>query len=162
LKFRPKKFKIENCRFENGKAAPKCATMITKRLWGSLTPFSYYRSGISEKTIRKSLIGYVRKQQPGECEEENEAMVDYLFQILCRVGTTEFALFKQFEIGLHAHKPLAGDDRLGGDKMVPFPISIVFGDRDWMDTRGSVRIVMRNKFFMEGLCNLYILKNSGH
>ena len=61
LKFRPEKFKIENCRFENGKAAPKCATMITKRLWGSLTPFSYYRSGISEKTIRKSLIGYVRK-----------------------------------------------------------------------------------------------------
>ncbi len=41
-------------------------------------------------------------------------MVDYLFQILCREGTTEYALFQQFEVGLFAKKPLAGDDRLGG------------------------------------------------
>jgi hypothetical protein len=68
-------------------------------------------------------------------------MEEYLYQILLREGTTENALFKQFDCGLHAHKPLAGDDRLGGKDKVPFPVSIVFGDRDWMDTRGSVKIV---------------------
>lgn len=46
--------------------------------------------------------------------------------------------------------------------MIPFPISIVFGDRDWMDTRGSVRILKRNQFFHEGKCNLYILRKCGH
>lgn len=86
----------------------------------------------------------MKKHQPGETEEENLAMVEYLFQILLREGTTEFALFRQFSIGLHAHKPLAADDRLGGAQTVLFPISIVFGDRDWMDTRGSTRIIMRN------------------
>lgn len=89
-------------------------------------------------------------------------MENYLYQILLREGTTEYALFRQFDYGLHAFRPLAGDDRLGGLNAVPFPISVVFGDRDWMDTRGSAKIVMANKYFSQGLCNLYKLPNSGH
>lgn len=53
-------------------------------------------------------------------------------------------------------------EKLGGYHEVPFPVSIVFGERDWMDTRGSARIVMQNKFFAEGDSNLYILPSSGH
>jgi hypothetical protein len=71
-------------------------------------------------------------------------MENYLYQILLREGTTEYALFRQFDCGLHAYKPLAGDDRLGGEHSIPFPVSIVFGSKDWMDTRGSIRIIKRN------------------
>ena len=89
-------------------------------------------------------------------------MEEYLYQILLREGTTEYALFRQFSPDLHAYKPLCGDDRLGGEHAIPFPVSIVFGDKDWMDTRGSVRIVKRNQFFHEGKSNLYILRKCGH
>ena len=41
-------------------------------------------------------------------------MENYLFQIILREGTTEYALFRQFDHGLHAYRPLAGEDRLGG------------------------------------------------
>ena len=62
LKFKPKDFKMENVRFQDGKAAPKCATAIYKRLWGKFTPFSYYRGkGVTENVVRKSLTGYVKK-----------------------------------------------------------------------------------------------------
>jgi hypothetical protein len=74
-------------------------------------------------------------------------MEEYLFQILLREGSTEFALFRQFDNGLHAYKPLCAENRLGGYHTVPFPISVVFGDMDWMDTRGSAHIVKQNKFF---------------
>lgn len=60
LKFKPNGFKIENCKFEDGKAPPRCATSIYKRLWGKFTPFSYYRK-ISESRVRESLTGYVKK-----------------------------------------------------------------------------------------------------
>jgi len=57
---------------------------------------------------------------------------------------------------------LCADDRLGAENAIPFPISIVFGTKDWMDSRGSVRIIKRNKFNQEGKCNLYLLPKSGH
>jgi hypothetical protein len=31
-----------------------------------------------------------------------------------------------------------------------------------MDTRGSAKILMANRHFLDGLCNLYKLANSGH
>jgi len=78
-----------------------------------------------------------------------------------RPGTTEFALFMQFDCGLHAHMPLASHLRLGSAE-VPFPVSIVFGDKDWMDSRGSYTIVSKNKFFEAGDSQLHILENAGH
>jgi len=41
-------------------------------------------------------------------------------------------------------------------------VSIIFGDKDWMDTRGSSHIIKQNKFFASGESNLYVLEKSGH
>ena len=41
-------------------------------------------------------------------------------------------------------------------------MSIIYGDSDWMDSRGSAHIVKQNPDFKEGTCNLYILERSGH
>ena len=45
---------------------------------------------------------------------------------------------------------------------VRFPISIVYGETDWMDTRGSAKIIENSKFFRDGWSNLYLLKDAGH
>jgi len=41
-------------------------------------------------------------------------------------------------------------------------VSIVFGETDWMDTRGSAKIVENSKFFRDGWSNLYLLQGAGH
>lgn len=104
---------------------------------------------------------YVKQHQPCETDAERECLISYLYQIFTREGTTEYALFKQFDAGLHAHKPLSASDRLSGQN-ISFPISIVFGDRDWMDSRGSKTIISRSKFLLSGQSMLHVLENSGH
>ena len=42
------------------------------------------------------------------------------------------------------------------------PVSVVFGETDWMDTRGSAKIVENSKFFRDGWSNLYLLQGAGH
>jgi len=94
---------------------------------------------------RKLITNYVNAKMPCESEAERDCLIHYLYQIFLREGTTEYALFLQFEPGLHALKPLCAMDRLSGDH-ITFPISIVFGSKDWMDSRGSKSIISRSKF----------------
>ena len=108
------------------------------------------------------LSNYVKKHLTCNSKEESAVLTNYLVEIMLRPGTTERALFLQFDCGLHAKKPLARDDLLGGMLEVKFPISIVFGETDWMDTRGSAKIIENSKFFRDGWSNLYLLKDAGH
>lgn len=62
---------------------------------------------------------------------------------------------------MHVRYPLESSDRLGNPDL-PFPISIVFGDDDWMDSRGARQIVKNNKFFSVGESQLHVLPDSGH
>lgn len=78
-----------------------------------------------------------------------------------RPASTETALTILFDCGLHAHSPLSSADRLL-NKDLPFPISFVFGDRDWMDSRGSREIIKNNKFFATGESQLHVLPGAGH
>jgi len=110
---------------------------------------------------RRLITNYVNGRMPCETDAERDCLIEYLFQIFLRKGTTEFALFLQFEPGLHALKPLSAMDRLSGDN-ITFPISIVFGSRDWMDSRGSKTIISKSKFLQSGQTMLHVLPNSGH
>ena len=94
-------------------------------------------------------------------KERRKALEDYEFQIRLRPSTTEKALFQQFDNTLHAHNPLASTDRLMNSDL-PFPISIVYSDTDWMDSRGSRQIVRANRHFKYGKSQLHILNNSNH
>ncbi len=67
----------------------------------------------------------------------------------------------QHDPGLHAHEPLDHANQLRNPD-IPFPISFVYGDKDWMDSRGSREIVKANKFFASGLSQLHVLPNAGH
>ena len=78
-----------------------------------------------------------------------------------REGTTEYAMFRSFDSALHPYASLSNANRLCNPDL-PFAISIVFGETDWMDSRGSKTIVSSSKFFQQGQSMLHILPNSGH
>ena len=62
-----------------------------------------------------------------------------------RDGSTEYAIFICFEVGLWAKNPLESENRLGNPEFT-LPVSFYYGDSDWMDERGGKRIVNKNKF----------------
>lgn len=85
-----------------------------------------------------------------------------------REGSTEYAIFICFEIGLWAFNPLESEKRLGNPE-IAIPISFYYGDSDWMDYRGGQRIVDKNIFKYsndetqkKALSKLYIIQDSDH
>lgn len=47
-------------------------------------------------------------------------------------GSTEYAIFNCFNAKILAHNPLELPHRLGNPNL-PFPISFIYGEVDWMD-----------------------------
>ena len=45
---------------------------------------------------------------------------------------------------------------------MPFPIGIVFGDRDQFGSTGSDTVVKSSKFFESGESQLFVLENADH
>jgi hypothetical protein len=108
-------------------------------------PANIARKVGTEKMIRKFITDYLNKHQQVP-PDEHAALQELMFQFFMRPGTTETALFVLFDCGLHAHIPLQSPERLENPDL-PFPVSIVFGDVDWMDSRGARQIVRSSKFF---------------
>lgn len=80
---------------------------------------------------------------------------------LRRKASTSLALFDQFDFGLHAYAPLCSEDKLLNSDL-NFPISFIYGETDWMDSRGSREIVKKNKFKKTGESQLHVLPDAGH
>ena len=76
-----------------------------------------------------------------------------------REGSTEYAIFICFEIGMFAHNPLEAVNRLGNPDL-PIPVSFYYGDIDWMDVNGGKRVVERNQF--KDISRVYVVSNSDH
>ena len=75
-------------------------------------------------------------------------------------GSTEYAIFICFRLGMFAENPLETEDRLGNPNL-PIPVSFFYGDVDWMDRKGGDRTVARNKF-ANNLSSVYIINGSDH
>lgn len=75
--------------------------------------------------------------------DELEDFKKYLHQTILRKGSTEYGLFVCFNEYLFAHFPLQDDERLG---RIPIPVSIFFGDDDWMHQYGSDYIIEKNPY----------------
>ena len=76
-----------------------------------------------------------------------------------RDGSSEYAIFICFKLGMVAENPLENEDRLGNSEL-PIPISFFYGDQDWMDVKGGKRVIERSKF--KKLSQVYIVTNSDH
>ena len=69
-------------------------------------------------------------------------MVEYMYSIFVRDGTTEYAIMVMFDSSLHAVHPL--HDQLAESS---FPVSFIYGDRDWtkiIDQNTPDDIISRN------------------
>lgn len=58
-------------------------------------------------------------------------MTDYLYHLMMRKTTTEFALFILFNTDLMANIPLGDPKRLGNPNF-EVPISFIMGEFDWV------------------------------
>ena len=83
-------------------------------------------------------------------KEEFDDMLEYMHQIFMREGSTEYAIFICFKLGMFAVNPLETDDRLGNPEF-SIPVSFFYGDLDWMDQKGGQRIVDKNQFSTKAL-----------
>lgn len=64
-------------------------------------------------------------------DDQRQALIDYMYQIFLREGTTEYALMINFELGMQAKIPLSNADKLGSPDF-PLPFSFIYGDDDWV------------------------------
>ena len=66
-----------------------------------------------------------------------------------------------FKLGAFAKNPLTAPDKLGNPNL-PFSIAFCYGDQDWLGTKGADEIVRCNKFYKEGLSQIFIIKDADH
>lgn len=62
-----------------------------------------------------------------------------------REGSTEYAIFVSFDLGMWSKNPLELDTLLGNPDF-PVPVSFYYGDEDWMDQKAGNRVTAKNKF----------------
>jgi pimeloyl-ACP methyl ester carboxylesterase len=82
----------------------------------------------------------------------------FMLLTLLRPGSTEYALFVCFDPYFHARLPLDDDDCL---RNLDLPISIVYGDRDWMTNVGTHDLLSSNPY-MGTYSHNYTLSDSDH
>lgn len=147
LKTRPENFTLAKMKFSPG-AGTWWERALSNSLWGRINMFSLLKMKSTEG-IKESLRSYVEGHLRVVDQLESKWLQEHMFQTMLRDNSTSFALFQQFDNGLHAHNPLASPEKLR-NKDIPFPISIIYGDYDWMDSRGSRQIVSENLHFASG------------
>jgi len=104
---------------------------MAKYGWGKkISPFSVARFA-GKKRALKSLGRYAgRRNLNGEAKD---SVRDYLYQIIMRPGSTEYALMVNFAPGLVCHLPLEDPSKLANPNL-PFAVSFIYGDNDWVGT----------------------------
>lgn len=62
-----------------------------------------------------------------------------------RNGSTEYAIFVSFDLGMWSHNPLILE-RLLANPDLPIPVSFYYGDIDWMDYKAGHKVLENNMF----------------
>ena len=157
---KPDDFDFSKMKFKKGQGPPKWVRSLATTVWDKQwSPFGLMRK--SGKLIGKSLIkNYLNKRMGNLPKEEFNDLHDYFHQIFMRDGSTEYAIFICFEVGMFAKNPLETLDRLGNPAL-PIPVSFFYGDSDWMDVNAGRRVVNNNKF-KGSYSHVYMVTNSDH
>ena len=92
--------------------------------------------------------------------EEFDSMLNYMHQIFMKDGSSEYAIFTCFHLGMYAINPLIAEQRLG-NKDLNLPISFWYGDRDWMDVEPG-RKIAENNMYHDKLNFVYLVNDSDH
>ena len=76
-------------------------------------------------------------------------------------GSTEYAIFVCFQVGMFAINYLEHETRLGNPDL-NLPMSYFYGDIDWMDEQAGLRVVSKNRYAASKLSEVYFITNSDH
>ena len=128
---------------KNHRGPPACIRKIATQAWKyKWSPFGLMRK--SGGLIGRRLIkGYMQKRMGMLPKEEFDSLHLYMHQIFMKDGSTEYAIFVQFQLGMYAVKPLEIAEKLG-NKELNLPISFFYGDIDWMDESAGRRVLENN------------------
>ena len=118
-----------------------------------------------EKKGRSLVEGYIQKRLPNITDEvEQNALTDYLYYNAKLPGSGEYCLNKLLKPMAVAYKPLL--HRI--PKLQIKDITILYGEKDWMDPTGGADVVeLCNSMKENGVkvtpnVNVNIVKNVGH
>jgi cardiolipin-specific phospholipase len=134
---------------------------IFELVWSmKVSPFGVGRF-MGETQAKRMIESYVfTKQNKMVSQEEKQAIADYMFQIIMRNGTTEYAIHLMFNSDMHAHLPLS--DKLA---KMPLPVSFYYGEGDWVfhveDQAGKECVLLSQKIHGQK-SRYYIVPNADH
>lgn len=95
----------------------------------------------------------ITSRLPAGCEETQNALIEYWYQLSVAPGSGEFSLSTILQSGAYARRPLW--DRLPDVKQ---DVTFLYGDRDWMDWRAASELRKQ----MKGKTELAVLEGAGH
>ena len=95
-----------------------------------ISPFGVLRT-VGRNRSLKGIGGFVENRSNIKHNGHAEIVRDYMYQILLRPGTTEYAILVSFGVGLVCHLPLESVEKLA-DPNFPIPVSFIYGDNDWV------------------------------
>jgi pimeloyl-ACP methyl ester carboxylesterase len=143
---KPADFDMSKMRMGPNKKGPgKIGVYMGQKVWDNKwSPFGVMRK--SGKLLGKKIIkGYLTKRMKDLPPEEFNDLHAYMYQIFMREGSTEYALFTCFQLGMFAVNALEAEDRLGNPEF-PLAISFFHGDIDWTPREPMTRVLEKNKF----------------
>ncbi|CDW84782.1 UNKNOWN [Stylonychia lemnae] len=157
---KPNDFDITKKQFKKGQGPPKWVRGLAGTVWRQKwSPFGVMRK--SGSLLGKRIIkGYLGKRMGMLPPEEFDAMLNYMHQIFMKEGSSEYAIFICFHLGMYAINPLEAEERLG-NKNLNLPMSFWYGDRDWMDVEPGQKIVENSKYGSK-LNFVYVVNDSDH
>jgi len=134
-------------------------------LWSNgITPGSFIRA-FPESRGRSLVEGYIQKRLPNIIDEdEQNAIINYLYYNAKLPGSGEYCLNKLLKPMAIAYKPLL--HRI--PKLKVKDITILYGEKDWMDPTGGKDVIdLCNSMKENGVnvtpnVNVNIVKDAGH
>ena len=122
--------RLKKRKAQTGRGPPWWAVYFSRNLWAKrCSPFALARNMPRSRVLRVIKKGIIRDQI--EKEEHKEQMMEYLYQIFCRRGTTEHALTINFNFVLDCHTPLGTKEHFCSPTF-PLDVSFIYGDADWV------------------------------
>ena len=108
---------------------PGWLTTMMKFGWEKkISPFGVARFAGRRRSL-KAMGNYAGRRNLDD--QAKDAVRDYLYQIIMRPGTTEYAIMVNFDIGLVCKIPLEDASKLSNPDL-PFAVSFIYGDNDWV------------------------------
>lgn len=136
---------------------------VLTNVWYSMYDYKYSVGNIlrilPEERTQKIASGYIEKRLPAITDPvERKALSDYLYLNNTLPGSGEYCIHAFLDATLHARKPL--ETRI--PRLPVSSVSFLYGERDWMDVNGGLRVKARCSEKTQPDVSVYRVNDAGH